>query len=63
MVTCGLTCENLYFDGLAVLVNFGCRLAGNRRTIYMAVYGKEIIAWLRKIKKLDETYLQVEVSL
>ena len=63
MVTCGLTCENLYSDGLAVLVNFGCGLADNRRTIYVAVYGQEIIAWLWKIKKLDETYLQVEVSL
>ena len=63
MVNCGLACENLYSDGLAVLVNFGCRLAGNRLTMYVAVYGQEMIAWLRKIKKLDETYLQVEVSL
>ena len=55
---CGLTCENLYCDGLAVLANFGCRLGGSRRTIYVAVYGQEIIARLRKIKKLNEkTYL------
>ena len=51
MVTCGLTCENLYSDGLAVLVNFGCRSAGNRRTISVAVYGQEIIARVLKIKK------------
>ena len=53
-----MTCGNLYCDGLAVLVNFGCRLGRTRRTVYVAVYGQEIIARLRKIKKLNEkTYL------
>ena len=42
---------------LAVLANSECRLAGHSRTIYVAVYGQEIIARLRKIKKLNETYL------
>ena len=56
MVTCNLTCGHLYSGGFAVLANFVCRLAGHSRTIYLAVYGQEIIARLRKINKLNDTY-------